>query len=136
MNRNPLIILTACLVIAGIADAQVLIDPGALTHTEDFDGVDVSDDVATAGTGNPILWDGAASLTTWQNDVTYPGWTRQIAVGGFSNRTDKDFVGEFKGGTIRFGNMGNGVDGDMSLDTGPSTDRALGVVMPSADGSA
>ncbi len=137
MNKKPtILILTGCLALAGNALAQVLISPGNLTYSQDFDDFNVSSDVATAGTGTPILWNGVASVTSWQNDSTYPGWTRQVAVGGNGNRLDKDYIGEFTSNTIRFGNMGNGVDGDGQRDAGPTTDRALGVLMQGADGSA
>lgn len=137
ISKKPILrILTGVLALAGPSMAQVTISPGALTYSQNFDALNVSSDVATAGTGAPLLWDGLASVTSWQNDLTYTGWTRQVASGGQSNRLDKDYIGEFTSNTIRFGNMGNGVAGDGMRDTGPPTDRALGVLMQGADGAA
>lgn len=135
--RNPIIpIFASCLALTGHAMAQVLITPGAPNYGQNFDGFNVVADVSTAGTGAPILWNGTASVTKWQNNITYPGWIRQVAIGLDTNRTDKDYIGEFTSGTIRFGNMGNGVAGDGSLDAGPTTDRALGVLMRGTGNSA
>lgn len=98
---------------------------GTFGYSQNFDGFDVFDDVTKAGTAAPLLWDGQATLTSsttaWQNDSTYAGWTRQVAIGATTNRTDKDYIGEFTGGTIRFGNMGSS--------TLTPADRAVGVLM-------
>ncbi len=104
---------------------------GSFGYSQNFDGLDVSDDVATAGggTSSPIQWDGVSSTTAWQNNSTYAGWYRQVSFGATTNAQDKDFIGEFRDGTIRFGNMGNGVGGDGARDAGPTTDRALGLMM-------
>lgn len=104
---------------------------GTFGYSQNFNGLDVSDDVTTAGGGSnsPILWNGLASTTAWQNNSTYAGWFRQVSYGATTNAQDKDFIGEFRDGTIRFGNMGNGSATDGLRDTGPTTDRALGLMM-------
>jgi hypothetical protein len=104
---------------------------GTFGYQQNFDGLDVSADVAAAGglTNSPILWNGVASTTAWQNNSTYAGWFRQVSYGATINAQDKDFIGEFRDGTIRFGNMGNGSATDGVRDTGPTTDRALGLMM-------
>lgn len=104
---------------------------GTFVYSQNFDGLNVSTDVATAGGGSnsPILWNGVASTTSWQNDSTYAGWTRQVKIDANTNAQDKDFIGEFRDGTTRFGNMGNGSATDGLRDTGPTTDRALGLLM-------
>ncbi len=127
-------------IIVGPLQAAILIDQTSFSYSQYFDVPEPSDllsDVGTAGTGAPFLWNGANPIiTSWQNDSTYDGWTRQVAVAGSTNRNDKDYIGEFTNGTIRFGNMGNGVAGDGSLDNGPPSDRSLGLLMQGADGSA
>lgn len=129
--KNPIIpILASCLALTGHAMAQVLISPGTLNYSQNFDGLNVSADVAKAGSTAPILWDGTNTATTsatlWLNNTTYTGWTSQLKIDG-TTRTDKDYLGEFTSGTIRFGNMGNG--GNFSTVSSPTTDRALGVLM-------
>lgn len=94
---------------------------GTFGYNQNFDGLNVSADVATAGTGVPLLWNGVNSTTAWLNNTTYVGWTRQVTIGAATNRTDKDYIGEFTSATIRFGNMGS-----SSL---TPTDRALGILM-------
>lgn len=94
---------------------------GTHNYSQNFDGLNVAADVATAGTGAPLLWDGVNSTTARQNNTTYVGWTRQVTIDTNANRTDKDYIGEFTSGTIRFGNMGSSATN--------STDRALGVLM-------
>ena len=127
---------TALLVVLSVGmpvlHAAILINSvGTYGYSQNFDGLDVSSDVATAGGGSntPIQWDGVSSTTSWQNDSTYAGWTRQVTVGATVNAQDKDFIGEFRDGSIRFGNMGNGSATDGLRDTGPTTDRALGLMM-------
>lgn len=122
--------LLACafLAAAGTLHASILIDHASFSYSQDFNTPSYATEVAAAGTGNPAAW-------AWANNTNYPGWTRQVAVGGLTNRQDKDFIGEFRNNTIRFGNMGNGVAGDGSLDSGPPTDRSLGLLMEGADGS-
>jgi hypothetical protein len=118
-------LLTVLLVGAPVLHGAVLINTAGIhNYSQNFDGLDVSADVATAGGGSnlPIAW-------SWTNNSTYAGWFRQVAYGTTTNATDKDFIGEFRDGSIRFGNMGNGVDGDGFRDAGPSTDRALGLMM-------
>jgi arylsulfatase A-like enzyme len=115
--------------VAGTLHASVLIDHASFSYSQNFDTPGYATEVATAGTGNPIAW-------SWTNNSTYPGWWRQVAVAGLINRSDKDYIGEFRNNTIRFGNMGNGVAGDGSLDAGPTSDRSLGLLMEGADGSA
>lgn len=104
---------------------------GTFGYSQNFDGLNVSADVATAGGGTnlPIPWNGVTSTTSWQNNTTYAGWYRQIAYGATTNAQDKDFIGEFRDGSIRFGNMGNGSATDGLRDAGPTTDRALGLMM-------
>jgi hypothetical protein len=104
---------------------------GTFGYNQNFDGLDVSADVATAGGGTnvPISWNGLASVTSWTNNSTYAGWTRQVKIDTTTNATDKDFIGEFRDGTTRFGNMGNGSATDGLRDIGPTTDRALGLMM-------
>lgn len=115
--------------VGGSLHASILIDHASFSYSQNFDAPSYATEVATAGTGNPITW-------SWANNSNYPGWTRQVAVAGLINRSDKDYIGEFRNGTIRFGNMGNGVAGDASLDAGPTSDRSLGLLMEGADGSA
>jgi hypothetical protein len=110
----------------------ILIDTvGIFAYSQNFDGLDVSADVATAGGGSntPIAWNGIVSTTSWVNNSTYAGWTRQVKIDANANATDKDFIGEFRDGTTRFGNMGNGSATDGLRDAGPTTDRALGLMM-------
>jgi hypothetical protein len=95
---------------------------GTFGYSQNFDSPTYANEVATAGTGTPIAW-------SWTNDSTYAGWFRQVSYGTTTNAQDKDFIGEFTSGTIRFGNMGNGVAGDGARDAGPTTDRALGLMM-------
>lgn len=104
---------------------------GTFGYSQNFDGLDVSADVTTAGGGSntPIAWNGVASTTAWTNNSTYAGWTRQVKIDATSNAADKDFIGEFRDGTTRFGNMGNGSAIDGLRDAGPTTDRALGIMM-------
>jgi hypothetical protein len=125
---------------AGIPVLQgaVLINSiGTFGYSQNFDGLNVSADVATAGGGTnaPIAWNGVASTTSWTNNSTYAGWTRQVKIDATSNATDKDFIGEFRDGTTRFGNMGNGSAIDGLRDTGPTTDRALGLMMQGNTGA-
>ena len=87
---------------------------GTFGYSQNFNSPTYATEVASAGTGTPIAW-------SWTNDSTYAGWTRQVAIDTTTNRTDKDYIGEFNSGTIRFGNMGSS--------TTNSTDRALGVLM-------
>jgi hypothetical protein len=117
--------------IPNLHGAVLINSVGTFGYSQNFDGLDVSADVATAGGGTnvPILWNGVASVTSWTNNSTYAGWTRQVKIDATTNATDKDFIGEFRDGTTRFGNMGNGVAGDGARDTGPTTDRALGLMM-------
>ena len=114
---------------------------GTYGYSQNFDVPNPSallNDVTTAGGGTniPIAWDGVTSTTSWQNDSTYAGWTRQVTVGATTNAQDKDFIGEFRDGTTRFGNMGNGSATDGVRDTGPTTDRALGLMMQNLGNSA
>ena len=104
---------------------------GTFGYSQNFDGLNVTADVTTAGGGSnaPIAWNGIASTTSWTNNSTYAGWTRQVKIDATSNATDKDFIGEFRDGTTRFGNMGNGSAVDGLRDTGLTTDRALGLMM-------
>lgn len=113
----------------GSLHASILIDQVAFSYSQNFDAPAYATEVAAAGTGNPATW-------AWANHSNYPGWTRQVSSAGLTNRQDKDFIGEFRNNTIRFGNMGNGVAGDGSLDAGPPTDRALGLLMEGTDGAA
>ena len=126
--------------LSGPLQATIPIDQTSFSYSQDFNALDPSDllsDVDTSGTGAPFLWNGVTPIrTSWQNDSTYDGWTRQVTVGGSTNRNDKDYIGEFANGTIRFGNMGNGVAGDGSLDNGPTSDRCVGLLMQGTDGSA
>lgn len=110
---------------------------GTFGYSQNFDGLDVSADVATAGGGTnaPIAWNGVTSTTSWTNNSTYAGWTRQVKIDATANATDKDFIGEFRDGTTRFGNMGNGSATDSLRDTGPTTDRALGLMMQGNTGT-
>lgn len=115
-------ILTVLLAGTPAMHGAVLINTlGTHNYSQDFDGLDVSADVAAAGTGAPLAWNGVATTTAWQNNVTYAGWTRQVTIGATVNAADKDFIGEFTSGTARFGNMGSS--------TANPTDRALGVLM-------
>lgn len=108
-------LLAVSLAATPVLHGAILINSvGTYGYSQNFDGLDVSSDVATAGTSAPIAW-------SWTNDSTYTGWTRQVAINTTTNRQDKDFIGEFTNGTIRFGNMGSS--------TTNSTDRALGVLM-------
>lgn len=126
--------------IAGIPDlhgAIIINSVGTFAYSQNFDGFDVSADVATAGGGSntPIGWNGVTSTTSWTNNSTYAGWTRQVKIDTTANATDKDFIGEFRDGTTRFGNMGNGSATDGLRDTGPTTDRALGLMMQGNTGT-
>ncbi len=87
---------------------------GSFGYSQNFDSPTYATEVANAGTGTPIAW-------SWTNDSTYAGWSRQVAINTTTNRQDKDYIGEFTSGTIRFGNMGSSSTN--------STDRALGVLM-------
>jgi hypothetical protein len=120
----PTTILVTMLGIPVLHGAILINSIGTFGYSQNFDGLDVSAAVATAGGGTnaPIAW-------SWTNDSTYAGWTRQVAYGATTNAQDKDFIGEFRDGSIRFGNMGNGSATDGLRDTGPTTDRALGLMM-------
>lgn len=112
-------------VIGGSLQASITIDQPSFSYSQDFNTPDYSTDVATAGTGAPISW-------LWANDATYDAWTRQVIINSV-NRTDKDYLGEFTSGTIRFGNMGNG--GSYNITSSPPTDRALGLMMEGVVGA-
>ncbi len=78
------------------------------SYSQNYDSLESG--TAAAG-GDPISW-------TWNNGSTLTGWYRAHTV-----NDNKDFVGEPKGGTVRFINGGNG--GSF---TGDVTERALGAL--------
>jgi hypothetical protein len=100
---------------------------GTFGYSQNFNDAALTSPVG-AGTGAPIAW-------SWTNDSTYAGWTRQVKINTTTNALDKDFIGEFTSGSTRFGNVGNGVAGDGLRDAGPTTDRALGLMMEGNTGS-
>lgn len=117
---SSIILATLIAGIPALHGAIIINSVGTFAYSQNFDGLNVSSDVASAGTGS-LLWNGVATTTAWQNNTTYAGWTRQVTIGTEANRTDKDYIGEFSSTTIRFGNMGSS--------TLASTDRALGILM-------
>jgi hypothetical protein len=125
------ILVTLLTGISALHGAILINSLGSFGYSQNFDGLDVSADVATAGGGTnaPIAWNGVTSTTSWTNHSTYTGWMRQVKIDTNTNAMDKDFIGEFRDGTTRFGNMGNGSAIDGVRDTGPTTDRALGLMM-------
>lgn len=104
-------------------------------YTQGFDETAFTAVMESAGTGNPLLWKKPSSTppgttsTAWSNNSTFTGWVRQLSVGGQANRSDKDFIGEMKGGTTRFGLAGDGSSYGIDYTNGDQSETALGVVM-------
>jgi hypothetical protein len=122
---NKLVILKFAAALAGsvfavsTVSSQVIISVGD-TYTQNFDLADPSADLTTVnntGTNVPAAW-------SWTNNSTYAGWFRQVKSSTNTNAADKDFIGEFRSNTVRFGSMGNGGTFDSASE--PRTDRALG----------
>jgi hypothetical protein len=107
--------------LGAIASAQIVVSNGS-TYNQDFNTPDFAAEVASASTG-VAAW----SYAHADNNVLYPGWTRQVDGGaGNVNRDDKDFIGQaLNGNTARFGNVGSAPAGDAGAYPQPSTDRAL-----------
>jgi hypothetical protein len=106
---------------------QIVVSAGD-TYSQNFDTSGSSADdtlITNTGTANPAAW-------TWTNNSTYSGWYRQVKVGSTLNKLDKNFIGEFKDGTVRFGSMGNGGTWDTANTPAPRTDRALGSLIQGA----
>lgn len=105
-----------------------------LSYSQNFDKTAFTADMQAAGTGNPLLWKKPTSTpvgttsTAWENNSTFTGWMRQVKVGGFGDRADKDFIGEQKGGTIRFGLAGDGGTYGIDYVGGAQSETALGIV--------
>lgn len=110
-----------------------------LSYTQNFNKVAFTGDMQAAGTGDPLLWKKTTSnppgttSTAWANDSTFTGWMRQVKVGTFANRSDKDFIGEMKGGTARFGLAGDGGSYGIDYPGGDNSETALGAVMQGTD---
>lgn len=110
-----------------------------LSYSQDFDKVAFTTDMQTAGTGDPLLWKKTTSnppgttSTAWANNSTITGWMRQVKAGGFADRSDKDFIGEMKGGTARFGLAGDGGSYGIDYSGGDNSETALGSVMQGTD---
>ena len=136
MKKHCLIVplFSLSLALTGSLNAQVALT-SSLSYTQDFDKSAFTADMESAGTGNPLLWkksDSTPSGTTstaWSNNSTFTGWVRQVSVGGQTNRADKDFIGEMKGGTTRFGAGGDGGSYGIDYAGGDQSETALGVVM-------
>lgn len=125
-TRKTLIALTTFAICTASASATVLLTD-SLSYSQDFDKAAFTTDMQTAGIGDPLQWNGTASSTQWSQDSTFNGWYRQVSLGsGGTNRQDKDFIGEFKGGTIRYGLTGSSSD--------DPSETALGVVMQATEG--
>jgi hypothetical protein len=129
MKNSILPAIAGTCLLVSTASAAVTLTTN-MTYSQDFDNAAFQTDFGTASTGDPLAWNGVATTTQWGNNSTFEGWYRQVSVGGFTNRSDKDYLGEMKGGTIRFGVAGNG--GGFS--GGVGADTALGIVMQGADG--
>jgi hypothetical protein len=112
------------------ASAQVTITDN-LSYSQDFNKTAFTADITSAGTGNPLAWENPTATTSWGNNSTFSGWYRQVSAGSFTDRTDKDFIGEQKGGTVRFG-----LAADSDSATNNPFDTALGVVMQTTDAQA
>ncbi|MEO0510969.1 MAG: hypothetical protein AAF065_14055 [Verrucomicrobiota bacterium] len=128
--KNSSLFVAASVLTAVSSSAQITLTTD-LIYNQNFDKAAFTADINKAGTDDPLFWDAggdanSSDATQWQNNATFGGWYRQLFVGAVSDRQDKDFIGEMKGGTTRFG-----VATDFSSGFSGTYDTALGVVMQS-----